>query len=70
MNRRELIGASTLVSIGYAGFAATAIGIITVPVSYEDKYWESQTHIDALEQENAELRAHARIMKMHRSSNG
>ena len=30
--------------------------------TFKDLYYEAQTHINALEEENAELRAHAMIM--------
>lgn len=62
MNRREAIA-------GTAALAVTTASAAKVHVEEnEDKYWESQSQIDSLEQELSEMKAHARIM--HRSSNG
>ena len=64
MNRREVLAGAA---------AVTAKAVETGEIhpekgeTYKDLYWHAQTHIDKLELELSEMKAHAMIMKkMHR----
>ena len=65
MRRRSFLKAAGLGAAGMTGGAALALQNETQDI-YKDKYWQAQAHIEALEQEVSELKAHAMIMKKAR----
>ena len=74
MKRRNFIAGGCAAALApLAGAAASEPKDEVHPetgMSYKDMYWAAQSHINALEQENSELRAHAMIMDRRRENSG
>ena len=69
MNRRQVLaGAAAVAALPVV--AATQIETEVHPEkgkTYKDLYWDAQAHIDSLELDLSEMRAHAMIMKKNAS---
>ena len=67
MNRRQVIaGAAAVAALPIAAQAKTEEIHPEKGETYKDLYWNAQAHIDKLELELSEMRAHAMIMKKAR----
>ncbi len=56
MNRREILAAT-------AALTVIPVSGGTKLIDNSDNYWDAQWHINVLEEELSEMRAHAKIMK-------
>lgn len=60
MKRRDFIAGGCAVTLAVP---ASLVAAEDQQDDHKDKYWQAQAHINAVEQELSELRAHAQIMR-------